>query len=150
MKKVLLAMVMAALVTAISVQAEEAAAPAVPVVPAAPAVSPAPAVEAPVKAVVKKERPPAQDLELVGKVVQIEKIRKNKEGAEVKHTIVALDMTADGIQVTLPVNKKDGVDPITFVGKDVKVFAKGVTEVNKKGKKSIYIQKLVKIEAIAP
>ena len=144
MKKVLLAMVMAALVSAISVQAEEAATPAVP---AAPAVSPAPVVAPAVKAV-KRERPPAQDLELTGKVIQVEKVRKNKDGTEVKQTIVALDMTADGIQVTLPANKKDGVDPAAFVGKDVKVFAKGFSEVGKSGKRSVHIQTLVKIEPI--
>lgn len=147
MKKVLLAMVMAALVVAVSVQAEEAAAPAVPATaPAAPA---APAVKAE-KAVVKKELPPAQDLELTGKVIQLEKVRKDKTGADVKQTVIALDMTADGIQVTLAANKKDGVDPASFVGKDVKVFAKGTSTVDKKGKKSIRIMKIVKIEPLAP
>jgi hypothetical protein len=141
MKKVLLAMVMAALVMAVSVQAEEAAVPAAPVAP--------PAVPAE-KAVVKKELPPAQDLELTGKVIQQEKVRKDKTGAEVKQTVIALDMTADGIQVMLPANKKDGVDPASFVGKDVKVFAKGTSVVDKKGKKAIRIQKIVKIEPLAP
>ncbi len=142
MKKVLLAMVMAALVVAVSAQAEVAVAPA-----AAPVASPAPA--APVaKAVVKKELPPVQDLELVGKVVQQEKVRKNKEGVEVKQTTIVLDITADGIQVLLQANKKDNVDPAAFVGKDVKVFAKGYSEVNAKGKKSVRIQKVTKIEAL--
>ncbi len=142
MKKVWLAMATAALVISVSVQAEEAAEPA-------PAVSPVPTV-APVMKVMKREMPPAQDLELVGKVVQVEKVQKKKDGTEVKRTMTVLDMTADGVQVNLPENKKGGVDATAFVGQDVKVTAKGFSTENKKGKKSIHIMKVIKIEPLAP
>ena len=131
MKKVLFVMVLASFVAAVSVRAE------------APAAAPA---KAPV---VKKDAPVLQDLDLVGKIVQQEKVKKNKDGTEAKQTIIALDIAADGIQVALPpASKKDGVDPAAFVGKDVKVTAKGTQEVNKQGKKSIRIMKVVKIEAV--
>ena len=146
MKKVVV-MVAAAMVAAVfTVQAQDAAAPAAAVAapaPAAPATPPAPPK-------IKKEMPAAADLELVGKVVQQEKIQKDKAGAEVKRTVIALDIAADGIQVVLPMAKKNGVDPATFVGKDVKVFGKGWSEVNKKGKKTIRLQKIDKIEPLAP
>lgn len=137
MKKVWMAMVMAALVMAVSAQAQDKAPVATP--PAA--VPPAP--------VVKKERPPAQDLELVGKVTQVEKVRKGKDGVETKQTVLMLDIAADGIQVALPAAGKTGVDATQFVGKDVKVFAKGTSEVNPKGKKTIRIVKVDKIEPLA-
>ena len=137
MKKTVAMMAAAMMAMAMVVQAEEAAPAA-----AAPATPPAP--------VVKKVLPPAQDLELVGKVIQQEKVRKNKEGVEVKQTVIALDIVADGIQVVLPAARKGGVDPATFVGKDVKVFAKGVSAVDKKGKKSIRIMSVSKIEPVTP
>lgn len=137
MKKTVAMMAAAMMAMAMVVHAEEAAPAA-----AAPATPPAP--------VVKKALPPAQDLELVGKVIQQEKVRKNKDGTEVKQTVIALDIVADGIQVALPAARKGGVDPATFVGKDVKVFAKGVSEVNKKGKKSIRIMSVSKIEPATP
>ncbi len=93
---------------------------------------------------------PAVALELAGKVIQQEKVKKNKDGTETKQTIIALDIAADGIQVALPAAKKGGVDPATFVGKDVKVFGKGFSAVNPKGKKSIRIQSIDKIEPVTP
>lgn len=144
---------MAFVVAVGSVMAEETA-PAAAAPAAAPVVAPAPAAPAPAPAaapaapVVKRDKPVLQDLELVGKVVQQEKVGKNKEGAEVKQTITVLEIAADGIQVVIP--KAKNIDPTTFVGKEVKVFGKGTTEVNKKGKKSIRLMKLEKIEPVAP
>ena len=136
MKHLWMATMVAGLVAVVTAQAEEAATPA-----------PAPAVE--VKKRVKKEMPPAQELQLVGQVIQQDKVGKDKTGAEIKKTLVFLDMAADGVKVNLPANKKDGVDPAAFVGKTVKVFGKGYSQVNKKGKKVIRLVKLVKIEEVA-
>ena len=111
MKKTVAMMAAAMMAMAMVVHAEEAAPAAAAPAAAAPATPPAP--------VVKKALPPAQDLELVGKVIQQEKVRKNKDGTEVKQTVIALDIVADGIQVALPAARKGGVDPATFVGKDV-------------------------------
>lgn len=143
MKNVGMMTAMALIVTAGLAMAEDPA-PAVsaPVAPPAPA---APAAPAPV---VKREKPALQDLELVGKVIQQEKVGKNKEGAEVKQTVTVLEIAADGIQVVLP--KVKGVDMTTFVGKEVKVTGKGTSEVNKKGKKIVRLMKVDKIEPVAP
>jgi hypothetical protein len=143
MKKVVVMVAVAMVAAVFTVQAQDAAAPAAAPAPAAPATPPAPPK-------IKKEMPAAVDLELVGKVIQQEKIQKDKAGAEVKRTVIALDIAADGIQVVLPMAKKNGVDPAAFVGKDVKVFGKGWSEVNKKGKKTIRLQKIDKIEPLAP
>jgi hypothetical protein len=143
MKKTVMIMAAAMVAAAFTVQAQVAAPAPAPAAPAAPA----PAAPAPEK--VKKELPPVQDLELVGKVIQQDKVRKNKDGVETKNTIIALDIAADGIQVTLPPAKKNGVDPAAFVGKDVKVVGKGPTAVDKKGKKTIRLMKIDKIEPVA-
>ncbi len=139
MKTLWMTAVLAGLVTAVTVQAEEAAV----------AASPAPAPAPEVKKLVKKEMPPAQDLELIGQVIRQEKVGRDKTGAEIKKTLVMLDVAADGVRIPLPANKKDGIDPAAFVGKTVKVSGKGYSMVSKKGKKHTRLVKLVKIEEVA-
>lgn len=132
MKTVWMAAAMAG-VMAVSVQAEMAA-------------TPAPAPEA--KAMTKKNRPEGAAMELVGKLVQEERVGKTKDGAEVKKTVALLEV-ADGAKVFLPPKTKDGAATSAFVGKTVKVVGKGHAGTGKKGKKFVRLFQVVSIEEVA-